>query len=154
MAGSWLTNSIICTWLEAFTSSYAIKHSRVISHMKSKPVWTFRRHLSPSEWGFNRHTICTNTTHTSDHDDRDIYTLRNAWHSRISTSVVTRLLAGRTERRDSIPGWIKRFSLLHRVQTGFGFHLAFSTSGTRNCFAKSVASGAWNWPLCSIQYRI
>jgi hypothetical protein len=44
--------------------------------------------LSLSKWVVNQHTDCTNTTHPSDPDNRDRYSLRNDGHS-----IFTRLIS-------------------------------------------------------------
>jgi len=51
------------------------------------------------------------------------------------------------------PGRGKGFSLCHLVQTGSGAHQTYRM-GTGGFFHGSKATGAWRWPLTSIQCRV
>jgi len=55
------------------------------------------------------------------------------------------------DRRSSVrfPAGAGNFSSHHRIQTGFGTHLASYSMDTRGCFPGSKAAGEWSWPLTS-----
>jgi hypothetical protein len=55
--------------------------------------------------------------------------------------------------RVRFPAMAGNFSLNHRVQNGFGAHLASCLMDTRSSFPGGKAAGAWSWPLTSIWYR-
>jgi hypothetical protein len=54
------------------------------------------------------------------------------------------------EGRASVPGWGKRFSLLHVVQTDSGVHPASYPMGKGGSLPVCKAARAWSWPLTSI----
>jgi hypothetical protein len=53
--------------------------------------------------------------------------------------------------RFRFPAGAGNFSLHHRVQNGFGAQPASYPMGTRGCFPGGKVTGAWSWPLTSME---
>jgi hypothetical protein len=52
-----------------------------------------------------------------------------------------------------VPARAENFSLHHRVQNGYQAQSVSYSMGTRSSFSGVKATGAWSWPLTSIQCR-